>query len=57
MKFESQARYDAGNTKGFKMKLNLKTDADIIDWLDKQPNKQGKVKQLIRDEIERSKGN
>ena len=56
MKFESQARYDKEHTTQFKMKLNTKTDADILDWLDKQPNKQGKVKQLIREEIERTKG-
>lgn len=53
MKFESQARYDKVNTTQFKMKLNTKTDADVLDWLDKQPNKQGKIKELIRKEIKR----
>ena len=47
------ARYDAKYTKQFKMKLNLKTDADIIEWLDNQPNKQGKIKELIREDIKR----
>lgn len=47
------ARYDAKNTKQFKMKLNLKTDADIIEWLDNQPNKQGRIKELIRADIQK----
>lgn len=45
------AKYDAKNTKQFKMKLNLKTDADIIKWLDNQDNKQGRIKELIRADI------
>ena len=57
MSKQAQERYDSKNTKQFKMKLNTKTDADILEYLDTLPNKQGKVKQLIRDEIERSKGN
>lgn len=47
----AQDRYDRANTKQFKMKLNLKTDADIIAWLAKQENKQGAIKALIRNEI------
>ena len=51
----AQDRYDRTNTKQFKMKLNLKTDADIIDWLAKQENKQGSIKSLIRKEINTKK--
>ena len=51
----AQERYDSKNTKQFKMKLNTKTDADILAWLDTLDNKQGKVKQLIRDEIKKQK--
>lgn len=46
-----QQRYDAANTVQFKMKLNAKTDADIIAWLNVQESKQGKIKELIRKEI------
>ena len=53
----AQERYDKANTTQFKMKLNTKTDADILEWFDKQENKQGKVKQLIRDEIRKTEGN
>ena len=47
-----QERYDAKNTTQFKMKLNVKTDADIIAWLEGQENKQGAVKAVIRKYLE-----
>lgn len=47
----AKERYDAINTKQFNMKLNLKTDADILAWLDAQESKQGSVKELIRKAI------
>lgn len=49
---EAQARYDAKNTRQIKMKLNLKTDADILAWLDQQESKQGAIKQAIRKMME-----
>lgn len=45
------AKYDSLNTKQIKLKLNLKTDRDIIEQLEKQGNKQGYIKQLIRADI------
>jgi hypothetical protein len=49
-----QARYDSKNTVQVKLKLNVKTDADIIEYLNKQGNKQGKLKELIRNEIRKT---
>lgn len=46
-------KYDKENTKGLYLKLNVKTDEDIILWLDSQKNKQGAIKTLIREQIER----
>jgi hypothetical protein len=46
-----QERYDRNNTVQVKLKLNRKTDADIIEYLNKQDNKQGTLKELIRKEI------
>lgn len=46
-----QERYDKKNTVQFKMKLNRKTDADIIKKLEEVKNKQGYVKALIRKDI------
>ena len=48
-----KSRYDAANTRQVKMKLNIKTDADILAWLDDQENKQGAIKQAIRKEIKK----
>jgi hypothetical protein len=50
------AKYDAENTKFFGLKFNLKTDADILEKLDTVDNKQGYIKDLIRADIERTKG-
>lgn len=47
----SQMRYDKQSTKHYGMKLNLKTDADIVAMLDKQPSFQTYVKALIRADI------
>lgn len=50
-------KYDNANTKSYKFKFNLVTDADIIAFLETLENKQGTIKRLIREEIERSQGN
>lgn len=46
-----QARYDAKNTRRFGLKLNLKTDADIIKKLESVESMQGYIKNLIRADI------
>lgn len=46
-----QAKYDAGHTQRVSLKLNTKTDADVIKWLAQQESKQGAIKELIRREI------
>jgi len=45
------AKYDAANTKQIHLKLNRKTDADILEQLEKQESVQGYIKQLIREDI------
>ena len=47
----AQARYDAEHTTRISLKLNTKTDKDIIWWLWGQKSKQGAIKRLIREEI------
>lgn len=46
--YPSKIAWDAAHTVQFKLKLNAKTDADIIDHLAKKSNKQGYIKRLIR---------
>lgn len=47
----AKTRYDKKNTKMFGLKLNLKTDADVIRKLESIENKQGYIKALIRADI------
>lgn len=44
----ASTKYNKTNVKQIKLNLNLKTDADIIEALEKVKNKQGFIKQLIR---------
>ena len=46
-------RYDERHTRQIVMKLNLKTDADILEKLDSVENRQGYIKSLIRNDIAR----
>lgn len=50
-KLTARERYDAEHTKSVKLKLNIKTDADILARLDEVENKQGYIKRLIRKDI------
>ena len=49
-----QEKYDKANTKGLHLKLNIKTDSDILAKLDSVESKQGYIKELIRKDLERS---
>lgn len=45
---EYHKQYDKANTVGLYIKLNKKTDADIIEALNECENKQGLIKRLLR---------
>ena len=47
-------KYDAANTRQIHLKLNTKTDADILDHLDRQKSKQGYIKKVIRRDMAKS---
>jgi len=56
---DQQNWYDEMHTTQVKFKLNKKTDADILRWLQEQQfsrdrSMQGEIKRLIREEIERT---
>lgn len=58
-KYEAQERYDTFNTVQVKLKLNQKTDADILAWIrqhkyDRETSVQGAIKALIREDIARA---
>lgn len=46
---EAVARYDKQNTVSLHIKLNKKTDADLIQALETVESKQGLIKQLLRE--------
>ena len=48
---KAQRRYDAKNTKQVHIKLNLRTDKDVLARLDEVQSKQGYIKRLIRDDL------
>lgn len=48
---KASEKYDAANTIQIKLKLNVNTDADILDKLNKVGNKQGYIKGLIRADL------
>lgn len=47
--------YDRQNCKQLCLKLNKRTDADILALIEQLDNKQGYIKALIRADIERRK--
>ncbi|MDE7183217.1 MAG: hypothetical protein K2O40_01830 [Lachnospiraceae bacterium] len=55
-KYGAQSRYDEYNTTQVKLKLNCKTDADVIRWINghktsRNSSVQGAIKALIRADI------
>ena len=52
-KITPQARYDKANTKMISLKLNKKTDADVIDKLEAVENVGQYIRKLIREDITR----
>ena len=46
-------KYDDANTKQVHLKLNVKTDADILDYLARKENVQGYIKRIIREDMTR----
>jgi hypothetical protein len=50
---KAQAKYDAKNTRQLHLKLNRRTDCDVLEKLDSVPSKQGYIKALIRADLNR----
>lgn len=48
---EAIKRYNYKNIVQISLALNRKTDADILAWLEQKENKQGYIKQLIRNDL------
>ena len=49
--YKASKKYDKEHTKQLSLKLNLRTDVDILEKLENVPSKQGYIKMLIRKDI------
>ncbi len=49
----AQVRYNSKNTTVVQVRLNIRTDADILGKLNEVKSKQGYIKALIRADMER----
>ena len=54
---EASRRYDKKNCRVFTLKLNYKTDAELIDLLENQLNIQGYLKFLLLEAVKEEKKN
>lgn len=50
----ANAKYDKANTTGIYLKFNNNTDTDILDHLQSISNKQGYIKELIRENMKKA---
>jgi hypothetical protein len=55
-KYKAQAKYDKENTVSVSLKLNKRTDADILERLDEVSSKQGYIKALVREDMRKGCG-
>lgn len=44
-------KYQKQNIRQIKLNINKRTEPDLIEWIDKQDNVQGYLKQLIRNDM------
>lgn len=49
----AQLKYNSANLVQISLKINRKTEADIMEKLESVDNKQGYIKQLIREDIKK----
>lgn len=51
---KASVKYNEANVTQIKFNFNKKTDADVLDRLSLLKNKQGYIKRLIREDMERN---
>ena len=44
----ASAKWNAKATKAYTIRFNIETEADMIEWLESQPNKSKSIKDLVR---------
>lgn len=48
---KASTTYNQKNTIRLGINLNKNTDTDLVEWMEKIPNKQGYIKELIRKDM------
>ena len=49
---EYLAQYEKENLRQIRLKINRKTEPELLEWIEKQGNIQGYIKQLILEDME-----
>ena len=47
--------YEEENLRQIRLKINRKTEPELLEWIEKQDNVQGYIKRLIMEDMEREK--
>lgn len=58
-KLRANAKYDREHTRQYHLKYNMRTDRDVIEWLNWKSGErstQGYIKRLIREDMRRRSG-
>lgn len=54
-RLKANQKWQSANYKNVRLVFHTTAEADIIEWLDKQPNKLQYIKQLIRSDMDKNK--
>ena len=52
---EYLAQYEKENLRQIRLKINRKTEPELLEWIEKQENIQGYIKRVILEDMEREK--
>ena len=55
MNMEYLNKYEKENLRQIRLKINRKTEPEMLEWIEKQENIQGYIKHLILEDMEKKK--
>lgn len=55
MRAEYMAAYEKENLRQIRLKINRKTEPELLKWIEEQENIQGYIKRLIMEDMEKGK--
>ena len=48
-------KYEKDNLRQIRLKINRKTEPELLEWIEKKDNIQGYIKRLIQEDMEKEK--